>query len=257
MKLFIDSADPEDVIAATKDGDSIKEALNNHISGVTTNPTLIKQYLDSRKESYNADGVYMDYVTAFTRALRSVLPEGCVSFEVTSRDKIRAFGEAIALRDVGRETNYQVYVKVPFYAGFDPEDNVKLIGELSRRGVFVNVTAVTNAEQVRRVFDVLDTGTPSIVSIFAGRIADASLPPAPLFRCEAAPSLCETLWASSRQPYSYFEALSAGANIVTMTPSMLSKLVNTTIQFADDMNKFAAVTAEMFYTDAGKAGLYL
>ena len=49
-----------------------------------------------------------------------------------------------------------------------------------RAGVKLNVTAICTLDQVREVAQALAGGAPSVVSVFAGRIADTGRDPVPL-----------------------------------------------------------------------------
>ena len=62
------------------------------------------------------------------------------------------------------------------------EPSTGLIRMLSGKGIPLNLTAILTLDQVREVVDSLDVETPSIVSVFAGRIADTGVDPIPLMK---------------------------------------------------------------------------
>ena len=74
-----------------------------------------------------------------------------------------------------------VYVKIPVV-------NSKgifmgpVIKELSNKGIKLNITAVYSVEQTKMIFKNLSKKTKSIISIFAGRMADRGKDPLPIFK---------------------------------------------------------------------------
>ena len=74
-----------------------------------------------------------------------------------------------------------VYVKIPvvnsqgIFMG-------SVINELSNNGVKLNITAVYTYEQTRRILKNLNKKSKSIISIFAGRMADKGKDPVPVFK---------------------------------------------------------------------------
>jgi len=129
-----------------------------------------------------------------------------------------------------------------------------LIRELSADGIMVNVTAVMTLEQVRRIAKELDHRTPSIVSVFAGRIADTGMDPIPVMK-KALKILslrprAELLWASPRESLNIFQADAIGCHIITATPDILNKLS----LFGKDLEEYSLETVRMFHDDAKAAG---
>ena len=57
-----------------------------------------------------------------------------------------------------------------------------VIKELSDKGIKLNITAVYTFEQVKKIYKKLNKKTKSIISIFAGRMADKGKDPIPIFR---------------------------------------------------------------------------
>ena len=92
----------------------------------------------------------------------------------------------------------------------------------------MNATALMTLDQVRVAADALAGGPPAVISVFAGRIADAGVEPVPLMT--AAKQILdehanlELLWASPREVLNVVQADEAGCDIITLTPDLLSKL---------------------------------
>src|SRR6185295_19477160 len=150
-----------------------------------------------------------------------------------------------------------VYVKIPV-TNTKGAPCTDLIRELSKGGVKLNVTAICTLEQVREVAGALAGGAPSVVSVFAGRIADTGRDPIPLMRealgiCRAADRRIELLWASPREVLNIAQAADVGCDIITVTPDLLKKLE----LFGKDLADFSLETVEMFYRDAKAAGYEL
>jgi len=226
-KIFVDGAD---LVA-------MKEAYNQpYVKGFTTNPTLMKKAGIS------------DYET-FAKAAVSVIPDRPISFEVFSDDFKDMEKEARAIASWGEN----VYVKIPI-TNTKRESSVPLIRMLSEEGLQLNITAILTLDQVRAVSDVLNHRVNSIVSVFAGRIADTGRDPIPLMS-EAAKILktnskCELLWASSRELLNLFQAESCGCHIITLTNDIVKK----TPLLGKDLGELSLDTVRMFYNDARAAG---
>jgi transaldolase len=149
-----------------------------------------------------------------------------------------------------------VYVKIPV-------TNTKgtftgpIISSLSRDGVKLSVTAIFTLEQVHDVVQALDPATPSVISVFAGRIANAGLDPMPIMRASVAIAAklpkAEVLWASPREALNVLQAQECGCHIITMTPD----LIKATSTFGKDLAEFSLETVQMFFDDAKAAGYSL
>ena len=109
------------------------------------------------------------------------------------------------------------------------------------------------SEQIEGTISALSKGRSSILSIFAGRIADAGVNPIPLvaeavINSEGLP--IEILWASPRQIYNVIEADSVNCHIITMTPELWKKLPI----LGKNLKTYSLETVEMFYKDANTSG---
>ena len=118
----------------------------------------------------------------------------------------------------------------------------------------VNVTAMFTLDQVRSVIDVLDPGTPAILSVFAGRVADSGRDPVPhmmeVVDIAKAKPKSEVLWASPRELLNIFQADEVGCHLITVTNDVIKKLSNV----GKDLGEFSLETVKMFYDDAAAAG---
>jgi transaldolase len=215
------------------------------IKGFTTNPTLMAK-----------SGV-TDYEQFAKDALKHIAincPEKSISLEVFADDFDEMERQALLIKSWAKEAKAQVYVKIPIM-NTKGEDSYQLIRSLSLQEVPMNVTAVFTVEQVRNTLNNLNMNIPSIVSIFAGRIADAGVDPVPIFkdamnlRGSSFPNL-EFLWASPREIYNYVQAKDLGVDIITMTPDMIYKLPT----IGKDLREFSRETVQMFYDDSMKSG---
>lgn len=125
-----------------------------------------------------------------------------------------------------RDWQENVYVKIPI-TNTRAEPALPLIAELATEGVKVNVTAILTLEQVKGVAAALKKEVPSVVSVFAGRIADTGVDPLPLMKesLKAIGSLpsAELLWASVREVLNIFQAAVCGCHIVTVPHDILAR----------------------------------
>ena len=132
-----------------------------------------------------------------------------------------------------------------------------LIGKLADAGVHLNITAILTLEQVNAVADAVKNGPASVVSVFAGRIADTGLDPVPLMSkaleiLEVAPQ-AELLWASPREVLNIYQADAIGCHIITATNDIIRKLSLS----GKDLAQYSLETVQMFYDDASRAGYQL
>jgi len=227
VKLFADGAD----LAGMQE-----MYANPIIKGFTTNPTLMRKV-----------GI-KDYKT-FAHEVLKAIPDRPISFEVFADEFDEMERQALEISSWGKNVN----VKIPVtntkqqFAG-------PLIERLSKVGVSLNVTAVTTLDQVRNITALLSPSTPSIISVFAGRIADTGRDPLPLMaeavKIMSAKPQAELIWASPRELLNIFHADSIGCHIITATNDILKKL-----SLVDkDLEDYSLETVQMFYNDAQTAG---
>ena len=172
-----------------------------------------------------------------------------VSFEVFADEFDEMEHQALEIASWGDNVN----VKIPI-TNSRCESAVPLVERLTAKGVVVNVTAMCTLDQVRSVIDVLDPGTPAILSVFAGRVADSGRDPVPhmmeVVDIAKAKPKSEVLWASPRELLNIFQADEVGCHIITVTNDVIKKLSNV----GKDLGEFSLETVKMFYDDAAAAG---
>jgi transaldolase len=230
IKIFADGADLSGML---------EYAANPIIKGFTTNPTLMHQAGIS------------DYET-FARDVLMHITDRPISFEVFSDE----FGEMRRQAHKLCKLGLNVVVKIPI-TNTRRESSGPLISDLAADGIPLNVTAVMTLEQVRTTADRLAGGPPSIISLFAGRVADTGRDPIPLMRaaleCTVAHSNVELLWASPRELLNIVQANELGCDIITVTNDLLRKLTG----LGKDLDLFSLETVQMFANDALAAGFSL
>jgi len=231
IKIFADGADRKGILDLYS---------KPYVRGLTTNPTLMKKA-----------GI-TDY-ERFAREILDIVKEKPVSFEVFSDDFAEMERQALKVAS----WQHNVYVKIPI-TNTRGESSLPLIRTLSQKGVQINITAILTVDQVSRVAGVLNPEVPSVVSVFAGRIADTGRDPEPIMR-KCATLLthldqAELLWASVREPLNIHQAVECDCDIVTVPNEILAKAVK--LQ-ALDLDVLSLDTVKMFADDALAAGFEL
>ena len=124
---------------------------------------------------------------------------------------------------------------------------------MSQKKIKLNITALMNINQVKTVISVLNNDVPSIVSVFAGRIADTGHDPIPLMlNCLEVMKInekAELLWASSRELLNIFQAEKIGCHIITVTNEIIKKLKLVNY----DLSEYSLDTVKNLYNDALEA----
>jgi transaldolase len=231
VKIYADGADKAGMLDLYR---------NPLIQGMTTNPTLMKKA-----------GI-TDYET-FARDVLDTVKTKPISFEVFADEFREMRRQALRIRD----WQDNVYVKIPVMSPAG-ESSMDLIRDLASEGVKLNVTAILTEKQVEQVGAALEASVPSVVSVFAGRIADTGRDPMPIMR--AAHELlrdrpkAELLWASVREVYNIFQADEVRAHIVTVPHDILHKAIK---MCGMDLDALSLDTVQMFDRDAKGAGFTL
>ena len=108
--------------------------------------------------------------------------------------------------------------------------DVSVSFEVFADGIKVNVTTIFTPKQADEIVEAVDAETPSIISLFAGRIADTGVDPIPFMtesvKKAAAKSNCEVLWASTRELINIYQDEACGCQIITVPNSILAKRKN-------------------------------
>lgn len=231
IKIFADGGDKAAIV---------QYYSKPYVRGLTTNPTLLRKA-----------GV-TDY-ERFAREVLELVTEKPLSLEVLSDDFPEMRRQALKIASWGRN----VFVKIPI-TNTRGASSFELVRDLASEGVQLNITALLSLRQLRGILPALNPDVPSVVSIFAGRIADTGEDPVLVIR-EALRELSsfprtELLWASVREVYNLIQAESCGCNIITVTHDILARAEKL---LSMDHEALSLETVRMFVNDASKAGFAL
>jgi transaldolase len=211
-----------------------------YIKGLTTNPTLM-----------NKAGI-KDY-EAFAKEILQTVTAKPISLEVFTDDLAEMRRQALKIK--GWANN--VYTKIPI-TNARGESCLPLIKELGQEGVKLNITALLTLKQVVGVAEALNPAVPSVVSVFAGRIADTGVDPMPIMRACGAllynQPKAELLWASTREVLNIFQAEECGCAIITVPHDILAKAAK---MYGMDLTELSLDTVKGFSKDAIAAGFKL
>ena len=229
-KIFCDIADYK-----------IIKLFNNKslVDGFTTNPSLMR--LAGAKN-------YRDY----SKKILKICKKKPISFEVSADNPQGMLKQAYEINSWGKN----VYVKIPVLNSKGAFMGA-VIKELSDKGIKLNITAVYTFEQTKKIYKKLNRKTKSIISIFAGRMADKGKDPLPIFKRSISLTKknknIEILWASTREVYNYLQARQLKCNIITMPP----KIINQINSFGKSFNEMTLDTVKGFLKDSKKSKFHL
>ena len=185
---------------------------------------------------------------SYCKKIIKVCKKKPVSFEVFGDDYLSMKEQALKINSLGKN----IFVKVPI-VNSKGTFSTKIIKELNKRKIKLNITAVYNAKQVRKVLKSIDKKTKVIISLFVGRAADAGKDPIPELKKSISMSKkfknVEILWASVREPYNFFQAKQLGCHIITIPPSIIEKIEN----FGKTFDQLTIETVKAFLTDSKKS----
>ena len=223
INVYADGADLNGILDITK---------NPLVKGITTNPTLMRK---SGVEDYKK----------FALEVLSHVKDLPVSFEVFADTLEEMETQAREIATWGENVN----IKIPI-TNTQGISTIPIIEKLAKDGVKLNVTAMFTLEQVKDVLAVIDESADVILSIFAGRIADAGIDPVPVMRkaveLSASKPNVKILWASPRELLNLIQGDECGCHIITMTNDLIAKTKN----IGKDLNQFSLETVQMFFNDA-------
>ena len=224
-KIFCDIADVNQIRKFSK---------KKIVKGFTTNPSLMR--LAGAKD-------YQKYSKEILKVCKKP-----ISFEVFGDDYNSMRRQALIINSWGKN----VYVKIPvinskgIFMG-------KIIKELNRKNIKLNITAVYNAHQTQKIIKCLNKKSKVIISIFAGRAADTGKDPIPEFKKSIKMSKgyknIEILWASVREPYNYLQAKQLGCHIITVPPKIIEKIE----KFGKSFSDLSIETVKGFLKDSKKS----
>lgn len=227
VKLFADGADKKTML----------EMYNNSlISGLTTNPSLMKKAGIS------------NYVN-FAKDILTEIKDKSLSFEIFSDDFESMEKQAFEIASWGEN----VYVKIPI-TNTKGQSTYDLIEKLGKNNIKVNVTAIMTIEQVEHIIPAISQCPAGYISVFAGRIADTGRDPLPIMiksvELLQKHSNLELIWASSRELYNIIQADNIGCHIITITNDIFKKMS----MINKDLNELSLDTVKIFYQDALTSG---
>ena len=226
MKIFSDSADYNFILKYSKD---------KLVKGFTTNPSLMR--LAGAKN-------YKSYSLKLIRASN----KKPISLEVFSDNINEMYKQGKSISKWGKN----VYVKIPVI-NTKGKFTGACIKKLSDEKIKLNITAVYTFQQVKKIIKKINKKSKVIISIFAGRMADAGKDPIPEIKKSIKLSKkfknVEILWASTREAYNYIQAKQLGCHIITMPPSLIEKVEN----FGKSFNQLTRDTVLGFLNDSKKS----
>ena len=128
-----------------------------------------------------------------------------------------------------------------------------VIRNLNLNNIKLNITAVYTTKQVNKILSKINKKTKVIISIFAGRMADAGKDPIPIFK-EAIKMTnnyknVQILWASTREPYNYIQAKQLKCDLITVPPAIIDKIE----KFGKSFEKLTKDTVLNFLKDSKKS----
>ncbi len=202
------------------------------VNGFTTNPSLMRKAGAKDYEIYS-------------KKILNVCFDKPVSLEVFADNNRDMIEQGKIINKWGKN----VYVKVPV-VNTQNKFTGKVIRELNKQNIKLNITAVYNAQQTKKILNVINKKTKVIISIFVGRAGDAGKDPIPELKksINLAKKFknVEILWASVREPYNYLQAKQLGCNIITIPPAIIEKIE----KFGKSFDELTVETVKAFVKDS-------
>ncbi|MDC0233029.1 transaldolase [Pelagibacteraceae bacterium] len=226
IKIFYDTADIT----------LIKKNKNNSLcSGFTTNPTLVRQ---AKITNYYK----------FCKSLSKLNINKPISIEVIADDLHEMEVQAKKISKLSK--NFIIKIPITNTKG---DLTTGVIHNLTKLSIPCNITAVFNLNQVDQIIKNVKNKCPTIISIFAGRIADTGIDPEIIIKKSVNKvkkyKNIDILWASPREILNIYQANKCGCNIITINSSLIDKLSN----IGKNLDQFSIETVKMFYKDAIKS----
>ena len=204
------------------------------VKGFTTNPSLMRK-AGARN--------YKDYCKQILKITNKP-----ISFEVFADDEKSMIIQGKQISKWAKN----VYVKVPFINS-KGKFTGRVIKELNKEKIKLNITAVYTFQQTRRILKKVDKKTQVIISIFAGRMADAGKDPVPEIKksIDYAKKYknVKILWASTREAYNFLQAKQLNCDIITVPPSIVEKIE----KFGKSFSNLTMSTVKNFLIDSKKS----
>ena len=205
------------------------------VKGFTTNPSLMRK---AGAKDYQL----------YCKKILKLCKSKSISFEVFGDDYNSMMSQAIKINKWGKN----VYVKIPVVNSKNKFTG-KVIKELNKKKIKLNITAVYSAAQTKKILNVIDKKTRVIISIFAGRAADVGKDPIPEFKKSISMAKkfknVEILWASVREPYNYLQSKQVGCHIITVPPAIIDKIE----KFGKTFHQLTQETVKNFLIDSKRS----
>ena len=205
------------------------------VKGFTTNPSLMRK------------AGAKDY-SIYSKEILKICNNKPISFEVFADDYKNILAQALKINSWGSN----VYVKIPvenskgIFMG-------KVIKELSRNKIKMNITAVYTHKQTVKILKNINKKSNVIISIFAGRAGDAGKDPIPEIKKSISSAKkyknVKILWASVREPYNFRQANQLGCHLITIPPTIISKIE----KFGKSFKSLTNDTVKAFLIDSKKS----
>jgi len=225
-KIFCDSADLKVIKRLNK---------KKIIKGFTTNPSLMRKAGAKDYQSYS-------------KKILKIIKNKPVSFEVFGDDDMSMIEQGQKINGWGKN----VYVKVPVVNSKNKFTG-KVIKELNSKNIKLNVTAVYNSNQTKKILNIINKKSQVIISLFVGRAADAGKDPIPELKKSISLSKkfknVKILWASVREPYNFLQSRQIGCHIITIPPTIIEKIE----KFGKSYKQMTIETVKKFLDDSKKS----
>ena len=225
-KIFCDSADLKVIKRFNK---------KKIIKGFTTNPSLMRKAGAKDYQSYS-------------KKILKIIKNKPVSFEVFGDDDMSMIEQGQKINEWGKN----VYVKVPVVNSKNKFTG-KVIKELNSKNIKLNITAVYNSSQTKKILNVINKKSQVIISLFVGRAADAGKDPIPELKKSISLSKkfknVKILWASVREPYNFLQSRQIGCHIITIPPTIIEKIE----KFGKSYKQMTIETVKKFLDDSKKS----
>tara|TARA_B100000941_G_C28435960_1_gene516937 strand:+ start:386 stop:1078 length:693 start_codon:yes stop_codon:yes gene_type:complete len=204
------------------------------VKGFTTNPSLMRSAGAKNYEEYS-------------KKILNITKKP-ISFEVFADNIDEMISQGIHISQWGKN----VYVKIPvvnskgIFTG-------RAIKYLNDKNIKLNITAVYNFGQIKKILKNINKNSKVIISIFAGRMADAGKDPKSVLidgiRLSKKNKNVQILWASTREAYNYTEAKKLGCDIITIPP----KIIEIIEKFGKTTRKLTIDTVKGFLKDSKRS----
>ena len=228
-KIFCDIADIKQIKKFNK---------KKIVKGFTTNPSLMRKAGAKNYKEYSK------------KILK--ITNKPVSCEVFADDEKNMLSQALEISNWGKN----VFVKVPV-TNSKGKFMGKLIKNLNKRKIKLNITAVYTAQQTEKILKKINKSSKVIISIFVGRMGDVGKDPIPelqkSIRISKKYKNVEILWASTREPYNFLQAKQLSCHIITVPPSIILKIE----KFGKSFQKLTIDTVKGFLIDSKKSNFRL